>query len=97
METVVGSICLYRLLGNMINIVLNICIFIFIFLESLNIATMISLKSLNIVIRDNLKDINQKELFVKHEQAPTAAKLEGVWFFVDFKYIFYENRYFWQT
>ena len=36
-----------------------------------------------------------KEVFVKHEQAPTAPKLEGVWVFVDFKYIFYENRYFW--
>ena len=35
-----------------------------------------------------------KEVFVKHEQAPTAPKL-GVWVFVDFKYIFYENRYFW--
>ena len=38
-----------------------------------------------------------KEVFVKHEQAPTAPKLEGVCFlFVDFKnmYIFYENRYF---
>ena len=32
---------------------------------------------------------------MKHEQAPTAPKLEGVWFFVDFKYIFYENRNFW--
>ena len=32
---------------------------------------------------------------MKHEQAPTAPKLEGVWFFVYFKYIFYENRYFW--
>ena len=36
-----------------------------------------------------------KEVFVKHEQAPTAPKLEGVWVFVDLKYIFYENRYFW--
>ena len=36
-----------------------------------------------------------KEVFVKHEQAPTAPKLEGVRVFVDFKYIFYENRYFW--
>ena len=35
-----------------------------------------------------------KEVFVKHEQAPTAPKLEGVWVFVDLKYIFYENRYF---
>ena len=33
-----------------------------------------------------------KEVFVKHEQAPTAPKLEGVWVL---KYIFYENRYFW--
>ena len=38
---------------------------------------------------------SNKEVFVEHEQAPTAPKLEGVWFFVDFKYIFYENRYFW--
>ena len=37
-----------------------------------------------------------KEVFVKHEQAPTAPKLEEVWFFVEFKYIFYENRYFGQ-
>ena len=36
-----------------------------------------------------------KEVFVKHEQAPTAPKLEGVWVFVDLKYSFYENRYFW--
>ena len=36
-----------------------------------------------------------KEVFVKHEQAPTAPKLEGVWVFVDLKYILYENRYFW--
>ena len=36
-----------------------------------------------------------KEVFVKHEQAPTAPKLEGVWVFVDLKHIFYENRYFW--
>ena len=35
-----------------------------------------------------------KGVFVKHEQAPTAPKLEGVWVFVDLKYIFYENRYF---
>ena len=35
------------------------------------------------------------EVFVKHEQAPTAPKLEGGWFVVDFRYIFYENRYFW--
>ena len=38
---------------------------------------------------------NYKEVFVKHEQAPTAPKLEGVWVFVYLKYIFYENRYFW--
>ena len=38
---------------------------------------------------------NNKDVFVKHEQAPTVPKLEVVWFFVDFKYIFYENRYFW--
>ena len=47
---------------------------------------------------DNIftNDFNHhKELFVKHEQAPTIPKLEGVWFFVDFEYIFYENRYFW--
>ena len=25
---------------------------------------------------------------------PNRPELEGVWFFVDFKYIFYENRYF---
>ena len=25
-----------------------------------------------------------KEVFVKHEQAPTAPKLEGVWFFFRF-------------
>ena len=37
-----------------------------------------------------------KEVFVKHEQAPTAPKLEGVWVFVYFKYIFYENRFFGQ-
>ena len=30
-----------------------------------------------------------KEVFVKHEQAPTAPKLEGVWVFVYLKYIFY--------
>ena len=36
-----------------------------------------------------------KEVFVKHEQAPTAPKLEGVWVFVDLKYISYQNRYFW--
>ena len=36
-----------------------------------------------------------KEVFVKHEKAPTAPKLEGVWVFVDLKYISYENRYFW--
>ena len=36
-----------------------------------------------------------KEVFVKHEQAPTAPKLEGVWVYVDLKYISYENRYFW--
>ena len=41
-----------------------------------------------------LISFNNKEVFVKHEQAPTAPKLEGVWVFVDFKYIFYENRYF---
>ena len=41
------------------------------------------------------KSILYKEVFVKHEQAPTALKLEGVWVFVDFKYILYENRYFW--
>ena len=29
--------------------------------------------------------IQDKEVFVKHEQAPTAPKLEGVWVFVDFK------------
>ena len=39
--------------------------------------------------------INHKEVFVNHEQAPTAPKLEGVWVFVDLKYISYENRYFW--
>ena len=33
---------------------------------------------------------------MKHEQAPTAPKLEGVWVFVDLKYISYENRYFGQ-
>ena len=38
---------------------------------------------------------SDKEVFVKHEQAPSAPKLEGVCFFVDDKYIFYENRYFW--
>ena len=33
---------------------------------------------------------------MKHEQAPTAPKFEGVcFFFVDLKYILYENRYFW--
>ena len=37
---------------------------------------------------------NNKEVFVKHEQAPTTPKLEGVWVFADLKYIFYENRYF---
>ena len=37
-----------------------------------------------------------KEVFVKHEQASTAPKLEGVWVFVDLKYISYENRYFGQ-
>ena len=37
-----------------------------------------------------------KEVFLKHEQAKTASKLEGVCFFVDFKYIFFENRYFGQ-
>ena len=31
---------------------------------------------------------------MKHEQAPTAPELEGVWVFVDLKYISYENRYF---
>ena len=36
-----------------------------------------------------------KEVFVKHEQAPTAPKLGRGMGFVDFKYIFYENRYFW--
>ena len=36
--------------------------------------------------------LKNKEVFVKHEQAPTAPKLEGVWVL---KYIFYENRYFW--
>ena len=35
-----------------------------------------------------------KEVFVKLEQVPTAPKLEGVWVFVDLKYIFYENCYF---
>ena len=38
-------------------------------------------------------DLN-KEVFVKHEQAPTAPQLEGVWVFVYLKYISYENRYF---
>ena len=27
---------------------------------------------------------------------PNHPKLEGVWFFVDFKYILFENRYFWR-
>ena len=45
--------------------------------------------------RLELLDFNKnKEVFVKHEQAPTAPKLEGVWVFVDLKYIFYENRFF---
>ena len=38
---------------------------------------------------------HNKEVFVKHEQAPTAPTLEGVWVFIDLKYISYENRYFW--
>ena len=38
--------------------------------------------------------IMNKEVFVKHEEAPTVPKLEGEWFFVDFKYIFYETRFF---
>ena len=29
-----------------------------------------------------------KEVFVKHEQAPTAPKLEGVWFFLQILNIF---------
>ena len=38
-----------------------------------------------------------KKVFVKHEQAPTAPKLEGgMVFFVDVKYILYENPYFGQ-
>ena len=37
-----------------------------------------------------------KEVFVKHEQAPTAPSSKGYVFFVDFKYIFYENSYFWR-
>ena len=47
-----------------------------------------------------LLTIIYKEGFVKHDKAPTAPKLEGVGFFVDLKYIFYENRYFlpiWQV
>ena len=39
--------------------------------------------------------LKNKEVFVKHEQAPTAPKLEGARVFVDLKYISYENRYFW--
>ena len=46
----------------------------------------------NIIFQES---ISHKEVFVKHEQAPTAPKLEGVWVFVDLKYISYENRYFW--
>ena len=30
---------------------------------------------------------------MKHKQAPTATNPEGVWFFVGFKYNFYENCY----
>ena len=37
-----------------------------------------------------------KEVFVKHEQAPTVPKLESVFFFVDLKYIFYETVIFGQ-
>ena len=43
----------------------------------------------------HLSVLDNKEVFVKHEQAPSAPKLEGVCFFVYFEYIFYENRYFW--
>ena len=32
-----------------------------------------------------------KEVFVKHEKAPTAIKLEGVWYFVDLRYILYKK------
>ena len=39
------------------------------------------------------KNYQNKEVFVKYEQAQTAPKLEGVCFFVDFN--IYENRYFW--
>ena len=34
-----------------------------------------------------------KGVFLQHEQAPTAPKLEGVCIFVDIKYIFYEPLY----
>ena len=38
-----------------------------------------------------------KEVFVKHEQAPNRPQTRrGMVSFVDFKYILYENRYFWQ-
>ena len=47
-----------------------------------------------ITTRQNIlyKERINKGIFVKHEQAPTAPKLEGACFFVDFIYIFYENR-----
>ena len=38
---------------------------------------------------NSIKSYQDKEVFVKQEQAQTAPKLEGVWFFkLDFKYIF---------
>ena len=44
------------------------------------------LKSTSIEVDRRLPYINvNKEVFVKHEKAPTAPKLEGVWVFVDFK------------
>ena len=52
--------------------------------------------SIKIVFQTKKHHKHHKEVFVKHEQAPTAPKLEGVWVFVDLKYIFYENRFFGQ-
>ena len=40
--------------------------------------------------------ISNKEVFLKHEQAPTAPQTRRGMVFANFKYIFYENRYFWQ-
>ena len=44
--------------------------------------------------KSNARTGSNKEVFVKHEQAPTAPKLEGVWFFVDLKYISYKKPLF---